>query len=296
MQNFQQRTDLATEARELATAVGAEELQGVEYSESEAHGNKCQKLVITSTDGANALGKPIGTYYTLDISALIKRENDAFSDTCTALSEILHTLLGEIGENECSLVVGLGNRDITPDAIGTNAAAATLVTRHLKEKMPQEFGFFSPVAVISPGVMGTSGIESADYIKAVCVELKPKRVLVVDALAAKSLDRLCRTVQITDTGITPGSGVGNSRAAINSETLGVPVIALGVPTVVDMKSILAELTGAEFEIGDKAASEMIVTPRSIDSEVDCAGRLLGYAINLALHKGLSVADIDMFLG
>ncbi len=152
----------------------------------------------------------------------------------------------------------------------------------------------SPVAVITPGVMGTSGIESADYIKWVCDNLKPGRVVVIDALAARSLDRLCRTVQVTDTGVTPGSGVGNSRSAVNSKTLGVPVVAIGVPTVVDIRSLLADLGGNNSVT--PTSKEMIVTPRNIDSEVVCAARVVAYAVNCALHDGLTLEDIDMLVG
>ena len=144
-------------------------------------------------------------------------------------------------------------------------------------------------------MLGTSGIESADYIKWVCDNLKPDKVIVVDALAARSLNRLCRTVQITDTGITPGSGVGNSRSAINKDTLGVPVIAIGVPTVVDIRSLLADMGDANSSEEAAKSNDMIVTPRNIDSEVACASRIVAYAINLALHEGLTVEDIDMLV-
>lgn len=290
MGTYQQRTDLALESREIAAESG--DVGGVDFEESVRSGLHCQKVSIKTAEGSKALGKPAGEYYTLNISALLRRESGEFPSAVEALTGVLKELLPKADANACTLVVGLGNRDITPDNIGPLTAENVLVTRHLKQYAPDDFKMLSPVAVITPGVLAASGIESADYIKWVCDELRPARVLVVDALAAKGLERLCRTVQVTDTGITPGSGVGNSRSAVNSKTLGVPVIAIGVPTVVDIGSLVQS---AEME---KRAEnkEMIVTPRNIDSEVVCAARLVAYAVNCALHPGLTLADIDMLVG
>lgn len=296
MQRFSQRTDLAAEARELAAGSKVGDIEGVGYEETEVKGIKYQKLTIINTNGQEALGKPIGTYYTAEISAVLRRESESFIDTVTTLSHLIKELVGEISNESCTLVVGLGNRDITPDVIGPLCTESVLVTRHLKEHAPKDFAFLSPVAAISPGVLGTTGIESADYIKWVCDNLKPERVLVVDALAARNLNRLCSTVQITDTGITPGSGVGNSRSAINKDVLGLPVIAIGVPTVVDIRSLLTDMGDAKLSEETANSNDMIVTPRNIDSEVACASRIVAYAINLALHNGLTVEDVDMLVG
>lgn len=295
MNKFVQRTDLAFESRELASN-GASELEGVEYSETRINGVGCKKLCVLNDTGAKNIGKPIGVYFTLDIEALTRRESESFVDTVSAMSQVLSQMVHVEGDDFQTLVVGLGNRDITPDAVGPIAAEYTLVTRHLKSQMPEDFTFLRPVSVITPGVLGTSGIESADYIKAVCQTLSPNLIIAVDALAARSFDRLCKTVQITDTGITPGSGVGNSRACINKDTIGIPVIAIGVPTVVDIRTALADLCTnfSQESLGDCA--DMIVTPRSIDSEVNNTAKLVAYAINLALHKGLSVEDVDMLVG
>ncbi|MEM5768034.1 MAG: GPR endopeptidase, partial [Bacillota bacterium] len=279
MESFRQRTDLAVEARELALADRVGEIDGVEYEEYDQNDMKYQKLTVTTDAGAEAIGKPRGRYYTAFISSVLRRESDSFIDTTLAVAGLIRELLGE-SKGGCTLVACLGNRDITPDAIGPLSADSLLVTRHLKEHAPEDFKFLSPVAVIAPGVLGTSGIESADYIKWLCGSLKPERVLAIDALAARSLDRLCRTVQLTDTGITPGSGVGNSRSAINQETLGVPVVAIGVPTVVDIRSLLTDFGDGEASQAPADANTMIVTPRNIDSEVACASRVVAYAINL----------------
>ena len=294
MQKFEQRTDLAAESRELAMGASLTEPEGTKFEEAEERGIKYQKFTVSDERGQAATGKPVGVYYTAELGSVLRRESESFIDTATAISTLLRGLLKKSAG--CTLVVGLGNRDITPDGIGPLSAESVLVTRHLKEHAPKDFEFMSPVAVICPGVLGTSGIESADYIKWVCDNLKPEQVIVIDALAARSLERLCRTVQITDTGITPGSGVGNSRSAINREILGVPVTAIGVPTVVDIRSLLADMGDAKLSEKAAGTNEMIVTPRNIDSEVVCASRVVAYAVNLALHEGLSVEDIDMLVG
>ncbi len=296
MQKFQQRTDLAVEAREIALSEKAGEIDGIIYEEIVDRKVKYQKMVVTNENGQKVIGKPIGTYFTAEIASVLRRESDTFIDTVIVISDLIKQIIGVNDGDGCTLVVGLGNRDITPDGIGPRCAESVLVTRHLKEHAPQDFSFLNPVAVISPGVLGTSGIESADYIKWLCDSLRPKQILVIDALAAKNLERLCRTVQITDTGITPGSGVGNSRNAINRQIMGVPVIAIGVPTVVDIRSLLADIGSEKLPDNIANSNEMIVTPRNIDSEVVCAGRVVAYAINIALHDGLSVEDIDMMVG
>lgn len=295
MDRFAQRTDLAAEARELALGESTADIEGVVFEQAEDKGVKYHKLTVTNKKGQESIGKPIGTYYTAEIASVIRRESESFIETVSALSGIIRSVLGEPDKNNSTLVVGLGNRDITPDIIGPLCAESVLVTRHLKEYASKDFESLSTVAAIIPGVLGTSGIESADYIKWVCDNLKPTRVIVIDALAARSLDRLCRTVQITDTGITPGSGVGNSRSAVNKDVLGVPVVAIGVPTVVDIRSLLADLGDKDKSEELSKANDMIVTPRNIDSEVICASRVVAYSINLALHEDLSVEDIDMLV-
>lgn len=300
MTAFSPRTDLATESRELATtAAAAREIEGVDYSEYTLSGIPCQELLVTSQAGAAAIGKPVGSYYTINISSLLRREDESFSNAVSALSDVITRLTGQLSLDAPILVAGLGNRDITPDAIGPHAAATTLVTRHLKERMPEDFKGFAPVSVITPGVLGTSGIESFDYIKAVCAHINPALIIAVDALAARSFNRLCKTVQVTDSGISPGSGVGNSRPEISKETLGVPVIAVGVPTVVDLRTAFSDYTELQKDFSNPAlfdsAENMIVTPRSIDTLITSASRVVAYGINLALHPGLTIPDVDMLL-
>ena len=194
-----------------------------------------------------------------------------------------------------ALVVGLGNRAITPDALGPKVHDYTLVTRHLVEGCPEHFGGFRPVAALSAGVLGTTGMESGELVQAVCRRLEPACVVAVDALASRSLKRLCRTVQLSDTGIAPGSGVGNHRAALDRASLGVPVLAVGVPTVVDGATLAADLLGtAELPpLGE--GRDLLVTPKDIDSQVSDLAKVIGYGIGLALHPGLRVEDLDLLL-
>ena len=191
------------------------------------------------------------------------------------------------------LVVGLGNRGITPDAIGPETVDRIMVTRHLKQRLPDDFAAFQPVSAVCSGVLGTTGIESSALVHAIVEKVHPSLVIAVDALASRAPDRLCRSVQIADTGIVPGSGVGNARSALTKDVLGVPVVAVGVPTVVDARTLCAGLSGAETVLPED--TELFVTPRDIDSRVRDSARLVGYAIDLALHDGLTVEDIDMFL-
>ena len=193
------------------------------------------------------------------------------------------------------LVVGLGNRAITPDAIGPKVHEHTLVTRHLVEQIPEHFGAFRPVASLSAGVLGTTGMESGELVQAVCRRLKPACVVAVDALASRSLKRLCRTVQLSDTGIAPGSGVGNHRWALDRASLGVPVLAVGVPTVVDASTLAADLLGQEELPPLGEGRDLLVTPKDIDSQVDDLAKVIGYGISLALQPGLDVADLDLLL-
>lgn len=296
------RTDLAVEAKELwrESAEKQTELKGVKSRETEKNGYSITTVEILDQEGAEALSKPIGSYITMEIDKLVQREDNAFNLGAETLSAEIEAIL-KLKEQDSVLVVGLGNDAITPDAIGPKTAKNTMVTRHLVEKMPEEFGMMRRVSVLVSGVLGTTGIETADFIKAVVEKLKPDHVIVVDALASRKLARVCRTVQLADTGIVPGSGVGNSRAAINRETLGVPVIAIGVPTVVDAGTLaadLAEQAGAKELDPDemsKFSGSMIVTPKEIDSNVNDISKLVGYGINLALHKNLAIEDINMFL-
>jgi spore protease len=295
------RTDLAMEAEALQQAQrdgGVTELPGVRARRERKNGFSVTTVEVLDARGEEALGKPRGSYVTVELDAFIRREENAFSDACAVLSDAIRSLL-KLENSGNYLVVGLGNRAITPDAVGPDVVEYTMVTRHLKEQLPADFGAFRPVAALCSGVLGTTGIESGALVRAVTENLRPDAVIAVDALASRAPERLCRTVQIADTGIIPGSGVGNARQALTRETLGVPVYAIGVPTVVDAATLaldLAEKSGVQLN-PDRfgAAGGMIVTPREIDKNVRDVAKLIGYSLNLALHDGLTIEDVDLFL-
>ena len=233
------RTDLAVEAIENHKSAAA--LPHVRQSDRTLEGFAVHEVRILSEDAAREIGKPQGRYLTLELDALIRREEDAFPRACKALSTLLRELLPRPNDGPV-LIAGLGNRMITPDAIGPQTADHVIATRHLVAQSPAIFADWRPVSALAPGVLGQTGVETGEVICGVLDRVRPAAVIAVDALAAGRLSRLLRTVQLADTGITPGAGVGNARAALNKETLGVPVIAVGVPTVVDGATLAHEIS------------------------------------------------------
>ena len=291
---FLPRTDLALEERESR---GSADLEGVRFLERDISGYRVSEVIIENEIGSQALCKPAGRYITIELDRLIRREDSAFEDGARALASLLSALLPENGP---VLIAGLGNPAITPDAVGHIAAKNALVTLHLIDAPGGVFSDLRSVACVEPGVLGTTGIESVEVVRAVAEKIRPAAVIAVDALASRRAERLCRTVQITDTGIVPGSGVGNARKELSANTLGVPVIAVGVPTVVDAATLaasLAEDCGARLDEDRprSAGGGLIVTPRDIDSKVADISKLVGYGIDLALQPSLSVSDLDMLI-
>lgn len=290
------RTDLAVEAIENHKTAAA--LPHVRQSDRTLEGFAVHEVRILSEDAAREIGKPQGRYLTLELDALIRREEDAFPRACKALSTMLRELLPHPNDGPV-LIAGLGNRMITPDAIGPQTADHVIATRHLVAQSPAIFADWRPVSALAPGVLGQTGVETGEVICGVLDRVRPAAVIAVDALAAGRLSRLLRTVQLADTGITPGAGVGNARAALNEQTLGVPVIAVGVPTVVDGATLAHEISSQlgqpACEALDDLSQPVMITTRDIDREVADISRMIGYAVNMALHPHLSVADIDLYL-
>ena len=290
------RTDLAVEAIENHKSAAA--LPHVRQSDRTLEGFAVHEVRILSEDAAREIGKPQGRYLTLELDALIRREEDAFPRACKALSTLLRELLPRPNDGPV-LIAGLGNRMITPDAIGPQTADHVIATRHLVAQSPEVFADWRPVSALAPGVLGQTGVETGEVICGVLDRVRPAAVIAVDALAAGRLSRLLRTVQLADTGITPGAGVGNARAALNEQTLGVPVIAVGVPTVVDGATLAHEISSQlgqpACEALDDLSQPVMITTRDIDREVADISRMIGYAVNMALHPHLSVADIDLYL-
>ena len=276
------RTDLALEAHRVRAQDAR--MEGVTVTETDRAGFHLATVEVTSPAASEELCKPIGVYHTVTLEPVLRREDEAFSSAVDLLSSLLRELLPPEPDSTV-FVVGLGNRAITPDAVGPRAVESVLATRHLRAQSPELFSSFRPVCALAPGVLGTTGIESASLVKALVQDLQPQAVIAVDALACCEPERLCRTIQITDTGISPGSGVGNHRDALNRETLSVPVIALGVPTVMDVSTVSE----------NEALQGLFVTPRDIDTVVADFSKLAGYAIDLALHRDLSIPDLDLLL-
>ena len=296
---FAKRTDLALEARELwqESAEKATRLNGVKATKQRAEGYPVTRVDILDERGEQALGKPRGTYRTVDLTTFWQRRSDFFERAVRAVGGQLKDLLPGNGP---VLVVGLGNGAMTPDAIGPLAADSVLVTRHLIAAMPKHFSGFRPVAVFRTGVLGTTGVDSAEAVRGLVEQVQPALVIAIDALASRRVGRVCTTVQLSDTGIIPGSGVGNHRAALNQETLGVPVFSIGIPTVVDAAALAADLleeSGIMDIDGDKLRSSqqnLMVTPRDIDQQVRDLGKVVGYGINWALQD-LEIEEINALL-
>ena len=323
--------DLAVEAREMVTEVQGEdyEIPGVlvetEDVESYLH---ITRVRVESEDGAKHLGKQPGNYITIEMPARFYGEQKIYEEMCRVCAKELADLTGEYLKNETDtvLVIGLGNWNITADALGPKVIDSLMITRHLKEYMPEEIDEgIRPVSAISPGVLGLTGIETGEIVKGLVSRIKPSLVIAIDALCSRKVERVNTTIQFSDTGITPGEGVGNKRQAINRETLGVPVIAIGVPTVVDAATIagdsidwvlrrlgdqmqtqkplyrfLKELEGEEKyqlirESIAPAFGNFIVAPKEVDSIIDDISKVIANGINISLHKGITLSDIDRYV-
>ena len=273
------RTDIALERQEMLPETDQKGIKVKRWKKEKA---QVTEIEILNEYGAEVLNKPIGRYITVDLPEF-SHESELLDGRLSALTESIKNLLPEGAEK--ILVAGLGNENITPDALGPLCARGIFSTRHIKGEIIKDLGLsnLKSVSSISTGVLGQTGIETAEYIKGIVALIKPDAVIIIDALASRRLSRLGKTVQLTDTGITPGSGVGNFRKTIDKATLGVPVISLGVPTVVDGNTIVSDLTGNENKSHSIDANNMMVTPREIDTIIARASRLLALSINCALQ-------------
>lgn len=286
------RTDLAMEARELTQSTEkTTSLPGVKAQSKKKKGVQITRVEIISEQGEEALGKPQGQYLTLEFEAVRRRERESVAEAARVLADQLQSLTG-LSSEKSVLIACLGNPAVTPDAVGPLVARQLLVTRHLVRQLPEHFGALRQVSVMEPGVLGTTGVESAELIAAAVQRVQPDVVIAVDALASRALERLFTTVQLSDAGITPGSGVGNSRQALSRNTLGVPVYALGVPTVVDASTLVQELTGQPAD----QVRGMIVTGKDVDAQLQEVSKLVAMGLNLFLHETLSESEIAWLAG
>ena len=290
---MERRTDLAVEERELL----GEDIKGVDYSAEKIGGLPIERLRILSKRAGQLLKKPVGTYITVELPPLTDNIRDTDSRV-RALAEEIRRLLPV---NGLVLVAGLGNVEITPDALGPKAASKVLATRHIRGEIARSTGLdrLRAVAVVNTGVTGQTGIETGELLQGIIRNIRPSAMIAVDALASRRLERLGCTVQLSDAGISPGAGVGNRRVRIDAETMGIPVIAIGVPTVVDALTLAFDL----LEIDDEKESvelsrtvspqgrSMVVTPKEVDLLIDRAARLISLSVNMALQTELDTDDL-----
>ena len=309
MYNF--RTDLALERRDIYQKVNnLKQIDGIKSTEEEINEKlKVTRVEILNKNGEKAIGKPVGNYVTIDVKKLKLAEDEDIqkaSEVVTKLKKIIDIHTDKQGD---ILVVGLGNIYVTPDALGPKVINEIDVTRHIIKYLPQYVDEGTrPVSAISPGVLGTTGIETVEILKGIVDNIHPKLLIVIDALASRSIDRISSTIQISDTGIVPGAGVGNTRQEISQTTLGIPVIALGIPTVVELATLVSD--GIDIFIDrlqEKAESNeylnklqqndkyeevkealnvgdynMIVTPKEIDDLIENMKDIVARGINFAV--------------
>ncbi len=324
---FSKRTDLALEARELyfETSKLREDIDGViAQEENGEYSIKISRVRITNKNGEDALGKGQGTYVTIELPKDTEFSQETFEEACRVLAKELCGVITDKPEGTV-LVLGLGNRGITADALGPKAVDSVLVTRHLLEYMPEEIDErLRSVCAISPGVLGITGVETGEIVKGICERVKPRMVIAIDALCSRRMERVNNTIQLADTGIVPGAGIGNRRMAINEESLGIPVIAVGVPTVVDAATIAGDTIDRLIEEMKASAKEespifkllttvadedkysvikevlspdchdFVVTPKEVDSAVENISKIIANGINIALHDGITLSDINRY--
>ncbi len=303
------RTDLAMEAENIE-----QRIPGVfVHNETIVKGIERVSVNISSKEGEQALGKKIGTYVTIHAGALAQGDAQTDEDCSKVLAEEIKKMAAGTAFGN-TLVVGLGNRMVTPDALGPAVCDSVFVTRHIHEYAPQEVDErLGVVSAISPGVLGVTGIETGEIIEGVVSRLKPSLIIAVDSLASRSIERVRTTIQLSDTGIAPGAGIGNKRKAIDRQTLGVPVIALGVPLVVYAATIAHDLINATMEktkteektkndlnrilsaLTQQEEAEMIVTLKEIDKVVEDLARIIADALNIALHKNLTLEETRRYM-
>lgn len=322
---FNVRTDLAIESKEFYEKKNKSSISGVEVKNTECNDIKITEVKIVNEQGERAMGKPKGTYTTLEIPDFTHYDSDTMDEVSEALAKTLSGIIN-ISKDMTALVVGLGNWNITADALGPKVVSKMMITRHLKELIPDQIDEnVRPVCGISPGVLGITGIETGEIIKSLVEKIKPNLVICIDALASRKTERVNNTIQIGTSGISPGSGIGNKRMELSEKTLGIPVIAIGVPTVVDAATlandtidmVVADMInqskeGGEFykllkslqeeeklrmiqEILDPRLGNLVVTPKEEDAVIDSMSKIIANGINISLQPALTLEDINRYL-
>lgn len=319
------RTDLALENQEMYKDEKHNYIPGTEVKEYKERNVKITHVEVISEEGEKIIGKPIGKYITLEIPDFVYYDAETKDDVSAVLAKVLTPIIN-LEDNMTALVVGLGNWNVTPDAVGPKVLSHIMITRHLKQLVPHSMDEgIRAVCGISPGVLGITGIETSEVIQSIVKKISPDIVICIDALASRKMERVNRTIQISTTGISPGGGIGNNRNEISEKTVGVPVIAIGIPTVVDAATLVNDSidlvidemisqadSGSKFfemlkEINkddkermiknllDPYVGDLVVTPKEVDMVIDAMAKILANGINIALQPELTISDINKFI-
>lgn len=319
--------DLALEAKELANQSMGENIPGVRAETSEDHGIKVTMIDIENEEGASTLGKDIGHYVTIEVPELRKKDSDLQDRVAATFAKRFEEFLQKLGIPKTAkvLIIGLGNWNVTPDALGPSVVENVMITRHLFQLVPDQVGAgYRQVSAVAPGVLGTTGIETSEIVQGIVEKSQPDLVIAIDSLASKALDRVNTTIQMADTGINPGSGIGNKRKKLNQDTLGVPVIAIGVPTVVYASTIVTnsmelilrhfkqqtDQTGKIFglldtltenerlqlvkEVLNPLGNDLLVTPKEIDEFIEDIANIISSGLNAALHDAVDMENVAAY--
>lgn len=318
-------TDLAIERREIYQEQNKTEMEGISVDVLEETNHSVTTVKVLNDKGSSIIGKPIGTYITVEVPNLNKTNEDLKDEVSIELSKILISLMKDFKRDKV-LLIGLGNWNISSDALGPKVIERVLVTRHFFINFNKESDeSMANVAAMSPGVLGITGIETYDIVKGVVDKVKPDLVIAIDALSSRKMERVSTTIQMTDVGITPGSGVGNDRVGLNKESLGVPVISIGIPTVVNAATMVNDTMdliidslkeeaekGKEFysllddlsnqdryalieEVLNPFAGDVIVTPKDINVLIDDLSIIIANGLNIALHPGIGIKDVNRYI-
>ncbi|BFH12722.1 GPR endopeptidase [Paenibacillus melissococcoides] len=327
LRNYSVRTDLALESREMASPDRAASIPGVQEHVEEDRGIKITRIHVQTEEGSRAIGRIPGRYITIEVPGLRRKDSDLQDRVATSFAQLFASFLGEIGIGSSAkvLIVGLGNWNVTPDALGPLVVENVLVTRHYFEVMPDQVSpGYREVSAVAPGVLGVTGIESSDIVQGIVDRIRPDLIIAIDALASKALERVNTTIQIADIGIHPGSGIGNKRRGLTREILGVPCIAIGVPTVCYASTIVnnafemmrehfkqetnqtRQILGILEEIGEQdrlllvkevlepLGHDLIVTPKEVDEFMEDMANIIASGLNAALHEAVDSSNVSAY--
>lgn len=327
LKSYSVRTDLALESREIAQPDSAIPIPGVSEEVEDVRGIKVTKIHVQTEEGSRAIGRLPGRYITIEVPGLRRKDSQLQDRVATKFAQLFEGFLTEVGVNENSkaLIVGLGNWNVTPDALGPLVVENVLVTRHYFEIMPDQVSpGYREVSAVAPGVLGVTGIESSEIVQGIVERTKPDVIIAIDALASKALERVNTTIQIADIGIHPGSGVGNKRRGLTKDILGIPCIAIGVPTVCYASTIVnnaidymkehfkqetnqtREILGMLDDINEQErlmlvkevleplGHDLVVTPKEVDEFMEDMANIIASGLNAALHDAVDTENVNAY--